>query len=143
MEYGLFSPSHIPGNLYYFLLAGPDIVYQDGISRVLKFPYIASNPWGMSIFIISPYLVYLFFLKYKDRLSKILWLNSLVIAIPILLFYGIGFRQFGYRYSLDFLPLLFLILMIGVKKKYREMPEGFKTTILVTAFTNLYLYLSF
>lgn len=141
-EYGIFSLVHVPGNLYYFLLATPLLFSRDGISHVLKFPYFFANPWGMSIFLTSPYIVYLFLLKYKTKITRLLLLTSLVISIPIFLFFGIGHIQFGYRYSLDFLPLLFLILMIGIKENLGKLCFGLKLTFLITALSNLFLFLT-
>jgi hypothetical protein len=138
-NYGLFSLVHLPGNLYYFLLSTPLPVFRDNISHVLKFPYIQANPWGMSIFVTSPYFVYLFFLKYKDKLSKILIATSILIAIPLFLYYGVGYRQFGYRYSLDFLPLLFVLFIKNLRKKHKRIPLAMKYVIVVSSIVNLYL----
>jgi hypothetical protein len=138
-EYGLFSLSHLPGNLYYFLIAPPMPVLKDGLSRVLKFPFLTYDPWGMGILYTSPYFIYLFFLKYKDRLSKLLWITVAVIALPIFLYYGVGVNQFGYRYSLDFLPYLFLLLIEVYKNEKGDLSTGFKAVIIVSSLTNIYL----
>jgi hypothetical protein len=138
-SYGLFNPIHIPGNLYYFLVASPIPVLKDGVSRVLAFPYLTYDPGGMGIFYTSPYFLYLFFLKYKDRLSKILIFTSVVVAIPIFLYYGIGIFQYGYRYSLDFLPYLFLLLIKNYKEQKGTLSFGFKATIVGSSLLNLYM----
>ena len=39
-----------------------------------------------------------------DRFTKLLLIGILAVALPVFLYYGIGWRQLGYRYSLDFLP---------------------------------------
>lgn len=140
--YGILSLLHIPGNLYYFLLSVPLPVFKDAVSHVLQFPFVKANTWGMSIFVTSPIFFYLFLLSYKDKLSKILIVTAIVIAIPIFLYYGIGYRQFGYRYSLDFLPLLFFLLIKNYKQKSRELSLGFKMVILVSSLTNLYLFMT-
>lgn len=139
-SYGVLSLLHLPGNLYYFLLSGPIPVFKDTVSHVLQFPFVTANPWGMSIFVTSPVFFYLFLLSYKDKLSKILIVTIAVTAIPIFLYYGIGYIQFGYRYALDFLPLLFFLLIKSYRKKFRELSLGFKMVILVSSLTNLYLY---
>lgn len=140
-EYGLFNPIHIPGNLYYFFLSTPLPVFRDGVSHVLKFPFIANNPWGMSIFITSPFLFLLFFQKYKGIESKMIWLTVGIVALVVFSYYGIGYMQFGYRYSLDFLPWLFFLLIKnwGSKKK---LSPWFKGLIIISAATNLYLFLT-
>lgn len=141
-DYGLLDLVHLPGNLYYFLLATPLPVFRDNLSRVLKFPFIRANPWGMSIFITSPYLIYLFFLKYKDRLSKLVLATVFIISLPTFLYYGIGWRQFGYRYSLDFLPILFFLLIRNFRSKYSSLSNNFRLLIVISAITNLYLFVT-
>lgn len=141
-EYGLMSLIHVPGNLYYFLLSGPIPVFKDNISHVLQFPFVKANPWGMSIFLTSPIFIYLFSLSYKDRLSKILIITIAAIALPIFLYYGIGWRQFGYRYALDFLPFLFFLLIKNYKERFKELSLGFKTVIIISSLTNLYLLIT-
>lgn len=141
-DYGLFSLIHLPGNLYYFLLSFPLPVFRDNLSHVLKFPYFKANSWGMSIFITSPYYIYLLFLRHKDVLSKTLLLTVFLISLPIFLYFSIGARQFGYRYSLDFLPLLFFLFIRSYRKQYKVLTYRFKILVLITAFTNLYLFLA-
>ena len=141
-HYGVLGLLHIPGNLYYFLLSGPLPVFKDTVSHVLQFPFVKSNPWGMSIFVTSPIFIYLFLLSYKDKLSKILIITAIIIAIPIFLYYGIGFSQFGYRYSLDFLPFLFLLLIKNYKEKFKKLSLGFKIVIFVSSLTNMYLFIT-
>lgn len=142
-DYGLFSLIHLPGNLYYFLLSLPLPVFKDNLSHVLTFPFIKANPWGMSIFVTSPIFAYLFFLRYKDRFSKIILISIALIALPIFLYYGIGFVQIGYRYSLDFLPLLFFLLMRNYKKQRSSLARNFKLLVIFSALFNFYLLLNF
>jgi len=137
-SYGVMSLAHVPGNLFYFLFAGPSPVTFDDGSQVLKFPYVRANPWGMSIFLTSPYFLYLFRIKYDDLISKLLLISSAVVALPIVLYYGIGHVQFGYRYSLDFLPLLFFLLIRKYRNDHPQLSPCFKKMILVTAVTNCY-----
>lgn len=139
--YGLFSLTHLPGNLYYALLSTPLPVFNDNVSHILKFPYFRNNPWGMSIFVTSPYLIYIFFLDYKDRLLRILLFTSVFSSLLIFLYFGIGFFQFGYRYLLDVFPLLIFILMRGYRQKSNTLSLGFKFVILISALVDFYLLL--
>lgn len=141
-SYGVMSLVHVPGNLFYFLFAGPLPVTFDNVSQVLKFPYLRANPWGMSLFITSPYFLYLFSLKYDDLISKQLLFSIAVVASCIFTYYGIGNVQFGYRYSLDFLPFLFFLLIRNYRNERPELSPGFKKVILLTALTNFYLVLT-
>ena len=141
--YGLFSPIHIPGNLYYAFLVPPLPVFKDHVSHVLTFPFVKTNPWGMSIFITSPWLIYLFFLKYRDKISAYLLITIVAIALPVFLFYGIGFNQFGYRYALDFFPFLFFLFNLNYWNQQKKLSTGIKTLIIISSLFNLYLFLGF
>ena len=141
-EYGILSIIHIPGNLYYLLLATPLPIFKDNLSHVLTFPFIKIDSWGMSIFVTSPYFIYLVFLKYKDTISRLLWVTIALTAIPTLLYYGVGYIQFGYRYSLDFLPFLFFLLVKNYKEGFGNLSKTFNFLIMLSALFNMYLFLT-
>jgi hypothetical protein len=44
-----------------------------------------------------------------------LWLTVAVTALPGLLYQNTGYVQFGYRFSLDYTPYLFLLLAVGAR----------------------------
>jgi hypothetical protein len=139
-SYGLFSPLHVPGNLYYLFLGAPEPVLRDGVSQVLAPPFLRANPWGMSLFVTSPWLLTMFWLRSRDRFSLILWASVTAIAVPIVFYYGIGFRQFGYRYSLDFLPIVFWLFMRSYRSQTGALSSGLKSVILISACVNLWLF---
>jgi hypothetical protein len=138
---GIVSLQHLPGNLYTLLLAAPIPVRRDNASLVLAFPYVVANPWGMSFWVTSPLFLYLLGLRHRDDTSLLLLLSSFVIAVPILLYYGIGFRQYGYRYSLDFLPFLYYLLLRSYRQQRGDLTAGFKAVVLLSAVWNLYLFI--
>ena len=140
-EYGVFSFKHLPGNLYYFFLSFPKPVLIEG-THVFKFPYILADPWGNSIFLTSPFFLLLFTYSYKKRSSLILLFSALFISIPILLYFGIGYRQFGYKYSLDFLPYLFILLVSEYSSKNKQLSLKMKSLIILTSLVNYYLMTS-
>ena len=112
---GFFSLKHVPANVYMLLFKSPDPVTA-GAGFIVKPPFLKADPWGMAIWFTSPLLLLLFRLKRLDE-NKSALLATLVLLIPCLLYFGVGFSQFGYRYSLDFLPFLFLILLPALKPK--------------------------
>lgn len=136
---GLFNLVHIPGNIYYFLIAGPIPVFRDSVSHIFASPFFKADPWGLGIIFTSPYLFYLLLLNYKDKISAGILLTILAIAIPVFTYYGIGWYQFGYRYSLDFLPFLFFIFMRNYKRKFGVMAPILKFFIIASAVFNFYL----
>jgi len=138
-SYGLINPIHVPGNLYYLFLQPPIPVFRDAVSHVLKYPYIKADWWGIGLFFTSPFLLYLFFFKYKNKVAKQLLLTAIIISVPIVLYYGIGYRQFGYRYSLDFLPVLFFLFMMLYREKNNELSVGLKIVMIISALINWHL----
>lgn len=111
-NYGLFSIVHIPRNLFYLLLQGP-LPYPSLEAPILVFPYIQPSPMGMAIFFTSPALLFAFRAQLSDPIVKASWLGIGSVLIPLLTHYATGWIQFGFRYSLDFLPFLLLIVTFG------------------------------
>lgn len=142
-EYGMFSFTHLAGNLYYLFFAPLNPVFADnqGISHVLRFPYLSFNPWGLSIFFTSPYFLLLFMEKkvLRTREQCFLLITTVAIAIPLLLYYGIGYFQYGYRYALDFLPFLFMMILNVFSARERPLSTRFKILITFSFFLQLFL----
>lgn len=138
-EFGLWSFIHFPANLYYLFLKGPEAVFIPG-TKILKFPYIYPDTWGMSIFFTSPFFLWISKVSWKKIEVKLAGLTVLVSLFILLGYYGIGVNQFGYRYGLDFYPFLFIILCYSFK---RSISLLLKTVIVGSFFFNLYLILLF
>lgn len=113
---GWFNPIHIPANLYALLLKPPQPIFKEFYEFVLEFPYLKAEKFGMAIWFTSPLFLYLIKAK-KVNYTYSAVISVILIAIPSLTYFGIGAVQFGYRYSLDFLPLLFLILLTAFRGK--------------------------
>lgn len=111
-SYGLMNIRYLPHNFEYLFLK------PIGISA--EFPFIVANPEGNSIFATSPLFFALFSLFTIRKLKKnhknlfVFLFTSFIIMMPQLVYYGTGWFQFGYRYSLDFLPLWILSLAFTV-----------------------------
>lgn len=102
---GLFSIVQIPENLKLALLQLPD--------RTGQFPFFSASPFGMSMALVSPALVTSLWAGFRDRMARLLWIATVLVAVPVFLFYGGGLVQYGFRYSLDFTPFLVALMAIG------------------------------
>ncbi len=112
LDYGYTSLQHIPANLYSFLIMPPQPLLTDNQGGfVLKFPYLKVSPWGMAIWYTSPLFLFLLFRFRRWKYTLPALVTTLCIAAPILVYFSVGFAQYGYRYALDFLPFLFLLLI--------------------------------
>lgn len=142
---GTFSLIHIPTNFYSAVLRGPLGLLRDNSSWTLKYPFIKNNPYGMSIFITSPYLLTLFTAKWSsyDKRARNLLYATLISCLLVFSYYGIGLDQYGYRYSLDFLPGLFLLFMIVYRKNHSSLSSPMKILLLGSGVWNFFLASSF
>jgi hypothetical protein len=104
---GLFSYLHIPENLRLAVLALPQ--------NTGGFPFIAPNPNGMSMLLVSPALLIALRAKVRPGDGIVLWAAIALIAVPVFTFYGGGAVQYGYRYSLDFTPFLIALMAMGAR----------------------------
>ncbi len=102
---GLFSIVQIPENVRLALLALPD--------RISQFPFFSASTYGMSMALVSPALVSSLWAGFRDRTARLLWIATVLVAVPAFLYYGGGFVQYGFRYSLDFTPFLVALMAIG------------------------------
>ena len=105
---GLFSIVQIPENVRLSLLQLPD--------RISQFPFFSASPYGMSMALVSPALVTSLWAGFRDRTARLLWVATVLVAVPVFLFYGGGFVQYGFRYSLDFTPFLVALMAVGSQR---------------------------
>ncbi|MEX2007845.1 MAG: hypothetical protein WD992_03665 [Candidatus Levyibacteriota bacterium] len=117
LKHGTVSVSHVPANLYNFLIKSPDPLLGQKHGFFLKFPYLIANPWGMAIWWTSPLFLMLIIKFKKNKYTLPAILTTFALAIPVFTYYSIGFVQFGYRYALDFFPFLFLLLIPSLSPK--------------------------
>lgn len=134
-SFGLWSLVHFPSNLYHLFLAAPEGKFIPG-TKIIEFPFLKPNVWGMSIILTSPLLLWIFKAKWRVLEVKIATLTSLALLISILGYYGIGVNQYGYRYALDFSPFLYLILVYTFRNGVSNL---FKIVVCLTFLISLYL----
>ena len=70
----------------------------------------------MSMLVTTPALGYTVAPASRSPLSRGLWLSILAAAIPALLYQNSGFLQFGYRFSLDYIVFLVMLLAVGGRR---------------------------
>ncbi len=142
LQHGVFKVSNIPTNFYYYFIKTLDPVQIPvqtvfGNSHILQFPYITVRYPGTSFFIVAPFFLYIFRNKFKSKISQFAVIASIVILIPLLLYYWSGWRQVGPRYLLDLLPFIYLLLLEAFPKKKLSLKA--KIVILLSSLFNFYL----
>jgi hypothetical protein len=106
--WGLFSTHYLPRNLTVFLLSVPWWTSSS--------PFVRISRHGLSLWFSSPNLLWSLWPKKLDTTSLALWAGVLPTAICTLLYQNSGWIQFGYRFSLDYLPLLFVLVALSGRR---------------------------
>ena len=105
---GLFAVVQIPENVKLALFELPH--------RISHFPFLAPSPYGMSMLLVSPALLTALWAGFRERATILLWAAAAIVAVPVFLYYGGGYIQYGFRYSLDFTPFLVALMAIGSRR---------------------------
>ncbi len=120
VDHGLFSYHFLGRNLAAALTNLPGILSD--------YPWVKVSGHGLAIWVTSPFLLYLLWPKREvvDRVSRehfrlpmhaLLWITVACIAIPGLLYQNSGWFQFGYRFIMDYLPFLMVLLALDGRRR--------------------------
>lgn len=104
---GMFDISYIPRQLDAILFYAPKFTEE--------FPYFHPTLYGLGLFFTTPALLYMFRARLNDKLTLAALVGLIAVAIPIVTYWSVGWIQFGYRYSLDFLPFMLLLVASGMR----------------------------
>lgn len=126
--YGMFSPHFITRNLQAMLL------YLPAIQLGTQWPILPSAT-GMSIFLVTPPLIYLFHRYERKWWILGAWAAVFFNFILLVLYHNTGSHQFGYRYILDFIIPLLALLAVAMDKK---LPWHFILLLLFSIAFNIY-----
>lgn len=106
---GLFHLSYIPNNFKAMFLSLPIFLK--------KAPYIQPSWAGLSVLITSPVFIYICSSKAKKKVDFVAWVTVIFMMLLTFSHGGIGFTQFGYRYAVDFYPIIFYLIINALKNK--------------------------
>lgn len=112
-QFGVFSPKYFLYNLYTALIKGFNINFQGDAYLNIK----DMDLWGTSLLSASPFLIASVKAKWPRLLKLSAWISILMIFTGQLFYHNNGYEQVNTsRFTLDFLPLLFVLLSLGVSK---------------------------
>jgi hypothetical protein len=103
-QHGMVSIAYLPRQIHSMLLRG--LEWQE------DFPWVYANLSGTSVLLTMPILWWVF--GARGRLALATGLSTVLVLIPILL-HGNPIAGVGYRYILDALPLLWLLLGLSLR----------------------------
>ncbi len=99
---GIENVAYIPQNLVTAFWSFPKVL--PGA------PYIQPNWNGLAIWITTPAFLIAFRTPIKTLSTKVAWVTILAIFLFVLAHGSNGFTQFGYRFAIDFYPILIYLL---------------------------------
>ncbi len=107
-----FGLANVPTEMYSFFVVAP--------RRLAEFPYLEPLAFGTALWFTSPALLFALLAREPRRLVVSLWIATLLVAGPSLLYYANGGSQFGMRHALDFEP--FVLVLMGLAARQGWVP---------------------
>ena len=104
-QYGLANYHYLSRNLAVAFTLLPELLPNA--------PYVQINGHGLALWFTTPVLLLLLWPRERNPLHRTLWLCVAAVALPSLVYQNSGWVQFGYRFSLDYLVLLVMLVAIG------------------------------
>jgi hypothetical protein len=125
---GILSLSYIPRHIEAIFFRGFDL--RDGV-----FPYFRPNWMGLALTFSTPIYFWLVNLRRREPLVVYGLIAVALALLPIITHGNVGEAQFGYRFSLDVAPILFLLLGIVFR---RQISRGALLAIAAGVVVNAY-----
>jgi hypothetical protein len=104
-QWGLMSYHYLSRNLAVAFALLPELPG--------RAPWLQISGHGLALWVTTPLLVYVLWPREKPAIHRALWVTVAFVAVPVLLYQNSGWVQFGYRFSLDFMVFLLMLLAIG------------------------------
>jgi hypothetical protein len=125
-ESGLFSYAYLSRNLTVALALLPQWSPDS--------PHIVIGGHGLALWFTTPILFFLLWPRERGAWHWPLWITVAAVALPSLFYQNSGWLQFGYRFALDYMVLLVVLLAIGG----RPLGRAGKALIAVAIAINLF-----
>ncbi len=106
---GIFSITYIPRHLKVIFTSLPKFLN--------GFPYLEPSWGGLAIWITTPAFIYALFAGFRKKEVIFSWTSIILIALVDFSHGSTGFAQFGYRFAVDFYPLIFFLVVEAISKK--------------------------
>jgi hypothetical protein len=86
-----------------------------------EFPYLEPLAFGTALWFTSPALLFALLAREPRRLVVSLWVVTLLVAGPSLLYYANGGSQFGMRHALDFEPFVLVLMGLAARQSRAQL----------------------
>ncbi|MET0284029.1 MAG: hypothetical protein ABW352_06150 [Polyangiales bacterium] len=124
--WGLFNYHYLPKNLAVFTSSLPWIEE--------RAPFVKISLHGLALWFTTPALLWTLFPRHVDVRMVGLWLAVIPVALMDLAYQNSGWIQFGYRFALDYMPFLIVLLALG----RRRFGPGFHALLVFAIAVNLF-----
>lgn len=125
-RFGIFSIKYIPIHLMEIFTSLPKISIQP--------PFVIPSLNVMALWFVTPAFVLLLRANYKKFINVVVLTAVIIMSFPALMHGENGFTQFGFRFFLDLMPFLILLVAAGIK----EIDWKVKLLIFVSVLINLW-----
>jgi len=107
-KWGLFNYHYLGKNLAVLLASVPWLSATE--------PFVRISRHGLALWVTSPNLVPALWPKKVSALMVALFVSTALVAVLDLCYQNSGWVQFGYRFSLDYMPALILLLALSGRR---------------------------
>jgi hypothetical protein len=135
-RWGVFGYHYLPKNLGVVFTILPFLRPKDAPATLAPFQI---NEHGLALWFVTPIYFYLLWPKKRGFFYDAVLLSALGPALMDLMYQNSGWRQFSYRFSNDYSPLLFVALALGA----RPITHVFKTLAAWSVAWNLFGAITF
>ena len=104
-QHGLASYKYLARNLAVAFTLLPELLP--------RAPWVQISGHGLAMWVTTPVLLLLLWPRERAAIHRTLWITVACVALPSLIYQNSGWVQFGYRFSLDYLVFLILLLAVG------------------------------
>jgi hypothetical protein len=74
---------------------------------------------GHSILLTTPAVLIAAGAGLRERVNQVMWSAAILAAIPVFLYYGGGgANTYGYRYAMDFVPFLLVLVATACRDRF-------------------------
>lgn len=107
-KWGLFNYHYVGRNLSVFLASLP------WLSR--EAPHFVVSGHGLALWVTTPHVLYALHPRRMPPILVAFTVPTVLVMVADLMYQNSGWLQFGYRFSLDYLPAVFAMLALGGRR---------------------------
>lgn len=104
-----FRLMYLPYQIWSFFVQRPDFA--------AVWPWIRPSVSGIALTWTTPALLLAFCARRPRTLVAAMWLATALVAAPSFVYYVNGFAQYGMRHALDFIPFLFVLMVLAARMR--------------------------